>query len=148
MSSWTAVALFATATLAEIVAYYIPWADNLLDSIATPSAVIAGFVVSASVLGDIPPLMQWSLAAIAGGGIAGLVQSGTVVLRGASSATTGGLANPVIATGENVMAFATPILAFFVPVLAFLLLFSAGLLLARHMSGRRGRGGTQQVTPR
>ena len=49
---------FATATLLEVLAYYIPWLDNALDAIATPAAVIAGMVARASVLTDLPPLLK------------------------------------------------------------------------------------------
>ena len=41
---------FGTATVAEVAAYYVPWVDNALDTIAAPAAVIAGTVISASVI--------------------------------------------------------------------------------------------------
>src|SRR6185295_4959510 len=84
---WT----FAVATVLEIGAYYIPWLDHALDVAATPAAVIAGTIVMASMVGDMSPFLKWTLAVIAGGGAAGLVQGATVVARGASTATTGGI---------------------------------------------------------
>ena len=63
-----AIGVFAIATLAEVGGYYIPWIDNLLDTIATPAAIIGGiFVTSASLEGEIDPSLQWMLAIIAGG---------------------------------------------------------------------------------
>lgn len=109
IASTPALIGFGTATLLEIGGYYVPFIDNLLDTVATPSAIVAGTVLSAAVFVDMDPWLQWSLAAVAGGGVAAAVQTGTVVLRGASSATTAGLGNPVVATGEMAgsAAFAT-----------------------------------------
>lgn len=118
VGTWPALACFLTATVLEIGAYYIPWLDNLLDSIATPAAVVAGTIVTASVVSDMSPLMKWTLALIAGGGTAGLIQSATVALRGTSSATTGGTANWLIATGELIASVAATVLAILLPVLS------------------------------
>ena len=66
--TWVLIA-FAAATLLEIGAYYIPWVDNLLDSVTTPAAVVAGVLVSAASLGqieDVSPALQWMLAVIGG----------------------------------------------------------------------------------
>jgi Domain of unknown function (DUF4126) len=118
MGTWPALACFLTATILEIGAYYVPWLDNLLDSIATPAAVVAGTIAMGSVVTDMSPLMRWTLALIAGGGTAGLIQTATVALRGTSSATTGGLGNWVIATGELVAAIFATILSMLLPILA------------------------------
>ena len=113
---------FAAATALEIAGYYIPWVDNLLDALASPAAVIAGTLVTASLATDMSPFLRWTLAAIAGGGIAGLVQGATVISRGASSAGTGGLANPILATAELGGSLLTSILSIFMPVLVVLLI--------------------------
>src|SRR6476619_362389 len=62
-----AVIMLATATVAEILAYYIPGVDNLLDTLATPAALVAGTVVAAAVMTDMPPMVKWTAAVIAGG---------------------------------------------------------------------------------
>ena len=112
MDSNVALAAFGLAALLEVGAYYIPWLDNALDTVATPAAVVAGTLTSASVFGqDMSPWLKWSLAAIAGGGAAGAVQLTTTVTRGASSALTGGSANWMVSTGEGVGAVITAILA-------------------------------------
>ena len=121
LGSYPALVTFSVATVAEIAGYYVPWVDHLLDTIATPAAVIAGTIVTASVVTDMSPYLRWTLAAIAGGGAAGLVQGGTVLTRGASTATTGGLANPVVATMELIGAVVTSVLAIFAPLVAVLL---------------------------
>lgn len=140
IGTWPALACFLTATALEVAAYYVPWIDNALDSIATPVAVAAGTLLTASVLGDVSPLVKWSLAVIAGGGTAGLVQSATVALRGTSTATTGGLANFLVATAELVASVCTTILAMLVPVFCVgLLLLAGGLVLMRFSRQRPKR---------
>ena len=130
MGSTAALIAFATATALEIVGYYVPWVDNLLDTIASPAAVIAGTLITASLVADMSPFLKWTLAVIAGGGIAGLVQGTTVLTRGGSSAGTGGLANPILATAELGGSLITSFLSLVVPVLVALaigvLLFLAG----------------------
>src|SRR5437773_2883183 len=93
MGSDAALIAFAAASALEIAGYYIPWVDNLLDTLASPAAVIAGTLITASMVADMSPFLKWTLAAIAGGGIAGLVKGITVLTRGASTAGTGGLAS-------------------------------------------------------
>jgi hypothetical protein len=129
LASDSALVLLAIATLLEIGAYYIPWLDNLLDSIATPAAVAAGVAVTFAFLGDIPAPVKWALALIAGGGSAGVVQASTVMLRAASSGSTGGSANPVLSTAELGGAVGGATLAIFSPLLAALGLLIALLLL-------------------
>ena len=132
VGTWPALGCFLTATILEIAAYYVPWIDNVLDNIATPAAVVAGTVVAASVIADMSPLMQWTLAVIAGGGTAGVVQASTVALRGASTVTTGGTANFLVATAELIASVCTTILAILLPVACVgLVLVVAGLLLIR-----------------
>jgi len=131
MGTYYALAAFAVATLLEILAYYIPWLDNLLDTIATPAAVVAGVVITASVVGDMSPFLRWTLAVIAGGGTAAVVQAATVSLRGASTVTTGGVANPVVSTGELGGSAAVATLAVVLPVVAVALVIIMSALLVR-----------------
>jgi hypothetical protein len=122
IGGWPAIIGFSIATAVEIGAFYLPWLDNLLDSLATPAAVVAGIVVTAASVTDMHPFLRWSLAVIAGGGAAGIVQLTTVVVRGATTAVTGGLGNFVVSTLEWVLALAMAILAIIAPVIALILL--------------------------
>ena len=122
--STTAVIAFGAATVAEIVAYYIPWVDNALDAIAGPLATIAGVVVMASVLTDIEPFWRWTLAVIAGGGIAASTQIATTKARLASSITTGGFANPVLATIEATSSTVLSVLAVIWPLVALVVVLA------------------------
>ena len=114
----TASIAFGVATALEIGAYYIPWLDNLMDSIATPAAIVAGTIATGSMTGEMSPFLNWSIALIAGGGTAGVVQGASVMIRGASSATTGGMANPLVSTGELAGAATVTFMAVFIPALA------------------------------
>ncbi len=134
-----ALVAFASATVLEIAAYYIPWVDNLLDTISGPAAVVAGTVVTASALTDVDPFLKWSLAIIGGGGVAGIVSGATSVLRGASTVTTGGIANPLFSTVEAVLAITVAALAVAVPLVALAVVFLAVYFLAKKLFGRTPR---------
>lgn len=139
-----ALIVFITATLLEIGAYYVPWLDNLLDTVAVPAAVVAGAVITASVVGDISPMLRWVLAIIAGGGVAGVVQTGTTLLRGASTLTTGGLANPAVNTAEIAGSLSLAVVTILVPVLALAIVIVLLVLVVRRLVRRRNR--TQRLT--
>jgi hypothetical protein len=130
IASAPAVLCFFVATVLEVAAYYIPWLDNLLDTVASPAAVIAGSVATASVVQEMSPFLRWTLALIAGGGVACLIQSATVGLRSASTASTAGLTNFLVSTLELVLSIAVSILAIILPIvtaLAIALLAGAAL---------------------
>jgi hypothetical protein len=137
MGTWLALTAFAVATALEIGAYYIPWLDNLLDSIATPAAIVAGIVVSGSMITGMSPFLKWSLAIIAGGGAAALVQGTTVATRAASTALTGGIANPLVSTLELGASVLASVMAILVPLLAILLLVGAGAVAWKLLSRMR-----------
>jgi hypothetical protein len=117
IGTWPALIAFTTATVMEIGAYYIPWVDNMMDALMTPAAVVAGTILTASMVKDVSPFLKWSLAVIAGGGVAAVVQVGTVAMRAGSSGTTGGLANFLVSTVELIGAILVTILAVLLPLL-------------------------------
>lgn len=121
IGSFVAVFTLGVATFVEIIAYFIPWLDNLLDTIAVPLAAIAGTAVMVSTVADLDPVITWSLAIIAGGGTATAIKSAGATGRLASSATTGGLANPVLASVETGTAVVVSVAAIFAPILAAVL---------------------------
>ena len=126
------------AMVAEILAYYIPFIDHLLDTISVPLATVAGSVMFASQFADVGTFPQWALALIAGGGTAAAISSGFAGTRAASTATTGGLGNSVVATtetaGAGIMSFlalAAPVIAFIVAVILVITVFVLGKKLWR-----------------
>ncbi len=134
-----ALVVFAVATVLEVLAYQVPGLDHALDSLAGPAAVVAGTVLTASQLDALDPLLKWSLALIAGGGAAGLVQGLTTTARAVTGLTTGGLGNPLLAAAESVGATVTAAgsVGLTVVVGLVVLLFFAGL--AGMMVGWRRR---------
>ncbi|MGA8394426.1 MAG: DUF4126 domain-containing protein [Pseudolabrys sp.] len=139
----SALTMLSVAALIEVLAYYVPGVDNLLDAVATPAAFVAGTIVSAAVMTDLPPMAKWMAAVIAGGGTASFTQGVTAILRAKSTVFTGGFGNPVIATGElggsvllSLLALAAPLAAFAVVILI--------LWLALRLI-RRQRRGTQRA---
>jgi hypothetical protein len=139
IGSYPAVIAFSVATVLEIAGYYIPWVDHLLDTIATPAAVVAGTIVTASMVGGMSPFLRWTLAVIAGGGAAAFVQGATVTARGASAVTTAGFGNPLVATIELGGAVATSIAAILAPVVVIALMAIAFFALTRKILGLSGK---------
>ncbi len=130
LSSDIAMMVFLVAAIFEIGGYYIPWIDNLLDSVASPAAIVAGTLITASFITGMDPWLQWLLGLIAGGGAAAAVQATTVVTRASSSVTTGGLGNPIVSSVETCGAFlgsALSILAAPFAVGIFVLLLGSGV---------------------
>lgn len=120
IGSLTAVVTLGVATLVEIFAYYIPYVDNALDSIAIPLAAIAGTAVMVSTVADLSPVITWSLAIIAGGGTAAAVAGSSGATRLVSTTTTGGIANPVVSTVETGTSVVMSVISVFAPILAFI----------------------------
>lgn len=125
LGSWTATVFLSVATILEILAYYIPWVDNLLDTIATPLAMTAGALLMTSSLTGMEDGTKWILGIITGATSAGVIQAGTSMVRLASSTTTGGAGNHIVSTGENGAAVGFSIFAFIIPIVigGILLLF-------------------------
>jgi hypothetical protein len=146
MGSHAALIAFGVATVLEVAAYYVPWVDNLLDALAGPAAVVAGTLVTASLVTELSPFLKWTLAAIAGGGMAGLVHGTTSLARGASTLSTGGLANPLLATAELGGAVVTSLMAILVPGLVLLVVLAVvGWWCWRPRGGRPSAGAASEA---
>ncbi|MGF7217746.1 hypothetical protein GGR92_003921 [Spirosoma lacussanchae] len=137
LSTWPALAGLTVATIVEVGAYYIPWLDNLLDGIATPASIIAGTLLSTSFLQIDNPILHWGLGLMLGGGSAGIIQAGTSLLRLGSTTTTGGAANPVVATGENIASFVLSLLTVLLPLVAIIFVVLVLIYVIKRMTTRR-----------
>ena len=137
MGSDAALIAFSVAALVEIAAYYIPWLDHILDIAATPAAIVAGVILSASTITGMSPFLHWTLALIAGGIAAGTVQGATVAGRTASLVTTGGLANPILASTEWSGALAVSALAVTLPVVLWFLAIVGGVYAWKHWQNKK-----------
>jgi hypothetical protein len=121
LSNGTALTILGVATLVELTAFYIPFIDNLLDSIASPLAIMAGVLLTSSLLSNYDPAIKWTVAGIAGGGASSIVQGGSVAMRAVSSGTTIGFGNFIVATVETVASFLISLLSILLPIMGFLL---------------------------
>lgn len=119
--SLAAVITLGVATIVEILAYYIPFVDNVLDAIAIPLATVAGTAVMVSTVADLSPIVTWTLAIIAGGGTAAAIKSASGVTRLTSSVSTAGIANPVVSTVETTTSVVMSVVSIFLPVVALVL---------------------------
>ena len=136
MGGYPALIVFATATALEIAAYYVPWLDHALDVIATPAAILAGTLITGAMIPDLAPWLKWTLALIAGGLPASIIQGATVLLRGKAALATAGTGNFLVATGELLGSVLTSILAALLPVVTGLLVLGGTVVLVV-LFGRR-----------
>ena len=114
LQSDATIICLSVASVVELLAYYIPWVDHALDSVSSPLALVAGTLLTVGLLPEMPGFAQWGLGIVAGAGAAGSVQAGTVAVRSASSATTGGMGNFVVTTAENGASIVGSLIAVFV----------------------------------
>lgn len=121
IGSTTALITLGVATVVEIFAYFIPYIDNLLDTISVPLAALAGTAVMLSTVSDLSPVITWALAIIAGGGTAAAISGTSSATRLVSTTTSGGIANPVVATVETGTSVVMSVISIFLPLLAFVL---------------------------
>ena len=129
VGSTPALVILGVASIVESVSYLIPYVDHLLDTIAVPLAGIAGTLVMASTVSDMSPAMTWALAIVAGGGAAATIKGTTATTRVASTATTGGLANPAVSVAETGTAIGLSVLSIFSPIFAISALFVGMLMM-------------------
>lgn len=144
LASNAGIATLGTAAVLEVGAYYVPIVDNLLDLIATPLAMMAGTIAMLTSLGVTAGVPGWIIALIIGGGVSGAVQVTSVKARALSTSTTGGLANPVLATGELLGAATLSTLAILLPILAVVLAIVVILVVWRTWRWIRGRKAPQR----
>ncbi|HHT22848.1 MAG TPA: DUF4126 domain-containing protein [Bacteroidales bacterium] len=140
LGSVPAMICFGVATVVEVLAYYIPFVDNLLDAITTPLAVLAGTLLMTSVLPMDNELTKWIMGFVVGGGTAATMQSGSVLSRFASSKFTAGTGNPVVSTGENVAATGASVMALFIPIIvAIIFIIIAIVILVKLRQWKRNK---------
>jgi len=138
LASWPAIICFGTAAIAEVAAYYIPFIDNVLDTIATPLSVAAGTVLATSFLplADFDPLLRWGAGLLAGGSSAGVIHIGAGLLRLFSSKATIGTGNAIVSTTENAAAISGSLLSFVIPVIVAVVLILLIVWILAKLIGR------------
>jgi len=133
--------LLAIVALAELLADKIPLVDHALHFVQVATKPAAAAILVAGVAH--PQSHSLLVALMIGGALNALgVHAVTSSIRLGSTATTGGLANPVISTGEDIAAIVTMVLAFFAPFAAAALALIVMVVVIRFVgaSYRRTRG--------
>ena len=138
LGSYPALTVFAVATLLEILSYLFPFVDNLLSTISIPFALVAGTIITASVLVELSPLLTWSLAIIAGGGASLTTKTTSTLLHTGSTAVSGGTANPAVSLAETVYSVIMAVVSIVAPVL-IILFFGVILWVGFRILRRRKR---------
>ena len=147
ISSDRALVLFGLASVIEIVADKIPAVDHALDALGTVLRPVAATVLAASVFGSFAdPVTAVALGVAVGAPSALVPHAGKAALRAASSAFTGGLANPVISVLEDLIALALFLLAVLLPLLAGGLVLLTAYLIARRLRRRAPSAATPSAT--
>lgn len=124
LGTMPAIITFGIACLVEIFAYYIPWLDNLLDSITIPITVVCGTILAASFITGMSPYIKWTLAAICGGLLSALIKTSLSSIRAGSTLTTGGLANFILTSVEITFAVIITLLVLLAPFIAIFIVFA------------------------
>ena len=143
ISSTPALIAFSIALVLEVASNYIPLVDNALKAISTPLALIAGTILSVSVIGiEDSPFLAWGMAFVTGGGAATVSQLTSASVRGVSTVTTAGVANPVISFFEDVLAVAVSVLSIVVPIIVMLFIVIVLFVFMKVFSSMKNRKST------
>lgn len=118
MSKMPALIVFGSAVVFEVLADKVPGLDHALHAVETFVKPVAGTLVAASLFTNLDPMMAVVLGLIGGGTIAGMVHVAKGATRVASTAMTGGLANPALSLFDDVLAIGGIILAVLAPIIA------------------------------
>jgi hypothetical protein len=123
-NSWVLLAL-VVLLIVEMTVDKIPAVDTANDIIQTAVRPVAGailFAASTNAISNVSP----ALALICGLLVAGGVHAAKATVRPVITATTMGVANPVVSTIEDVAAGTTTLICILLPVIAAIMI--AGLL--------------------
>jgi hypothetical protein len=139
LGSDAALIALGLATAIELAADKVPFLDHALSAVGTVTRPLAAVLAASSVFAGVDPVIAAVAGVIIGAPTAlafHAAQSGT---RVASTATTGGLANPVVSVVEDLLAFATTLLALAAPLLVPLVLVLLLWLIWRLVKAVRRR---------
>lgn len=129
--SWPAIAALATATIAEFAGDKVPAVDHALNAVGYVTRPVAGAVAAGSVFWAVDPTAAAVAGIIVGAPAALAFNAAQTGARVGSTATTGGLANPLVSFVEDALALATVLVAFLAPILVPALLIVLAIVVFR-----------------
>ena len=138
--SWPAIAALATATTAEFLGDKVPVIDHGLNAIGYVTRPAAGAIAAGSVFWNVDPAAAAIAGLIVGAPAALAFNAAQTGVRVGSTATTGGLGNPLVSLVEDALAFLTVIIAFVAPVVIPLVLLILAVVVFRLARRIRDRG--------
>ena len=135
IGSTPALIAFSVAVVIEIASYYVPVIDNFMKALATPLALIAGTILTVSMIGvEDNAFLSWGMAILTGGGAATASQLTTAAVRGTSTVTTGGLANPILSFIEDIGAVLLSIVSIALPIVVVVLVIILVIVFVKMFS--------------
>ena len=129
-----ALLALGVGVVCELLGDKIPFVNHVLDLLATPLRAVAGMLVLAATVVDMPIWIVALLAIILGGGVALAVHVTKSGLRGASTAATAGASSPFHSAVEDLVCLFSTIFSMVFWVVA--LVIAAGALLLAGISAR------------
>jgi len=139
LTSTAALAALSVATAVELIADKVPVVDHALSAFGFLARPAAGALAAAAAFSAHDPTTAAVAGLIVGAPTALAFHTAQSSARVASTATTGGLGNPLISAAEDVMSFLTALLALAVPILVPLVLLIGGLVAWKVISSVRRR---------
>lgn len=138
--SWPAIAALTTAAVAEFAGDKVPAIDHALNAVGYVTRPVAGAVAAGSVFWGLDPAAAAIAGIIVGAPAALAFNAAQTGVRVGSTATTGGLGNPVVSLVEDVLAFMTVVIAFVAPILIPVVMVILAVLVFRLARRIRDRG--------
>lgn len=138
LTHWAVLLTLAVLAILDFVADKVPALDHGLHLVGLVVHPIAGAIVFLAASSDVA-YVHPALAAVCGMVLAGGAHVGRMAVRPASTATTGGIANPFVSFCEDVTSLLLSVLAVVVPIVAtmfLLFLVVVMVLLLRRWSRR------------
>jgi hypothetical protein len=131
LAGWPAIAALGVAAVVEFAGDKIPVVDHGLNVLGTFTRPVAGAIAAGSVFVGLDPTTAAIAGVIVGAPTAFAFNAAQGGARLTSTATTGGIGNPVLSLIEDVLSFLTVILAFLAPILVPVLMIVLAILVFR-----------------
>ena len=108
--------IFIILSVSEVLLFYNPWIDNMLDLISTPASIFSGIILTYFVLYDMEIYLRLLISVILGGLVSLNVQLLTVKARSSTSIFSKGNGNQIVSTIENISSIFISILVLKFPL--------------------------------
>ncbi len=139
LADWPAISALAVAAVVEFIGDKVPVVDHALNVMGAFTRPIAGAVAAGSVFAGVDPMTAAIAGLIVGAPTAFAFNAAQGGARLTSTATTGGLGNPILSFIKDVLSFLMVVLAFLAPILVPVLMVVLAVVVFRLAKRMRGR---------